>query len=282
MEIPTMQHQSSEALALTHPFATQEYKPPPHRVRIDFSNRRYRVHTVSSDVELAQVFQLRRDVFLAEYGGKNLALLNSRDEFDDSSDMLVISDLATATIVGAYRLLASPNTHRFYSETEFNLGAFRHAPGLKLELSRACIAPAYRNGAVISLLWKGLAEYASLIGADYLFGLSSIATINREAAGAMFADFSARGLVDLSFGITPLASATIEDLTYFAQRAAFDGRSGADAQDLVPSLLKTYIKAGAKLCSYPVIDHEFCCIDFLTVMRWQNLASPFARRFVSV
>ena len=251
----------------------------PRKVRVDFSVGRYTVRTIDTEAEFAQVLTLRRDVFLAEFAGKDLVFLNDCDSFDELSDVLAISEHETGRIVGAYRLIGSLYSDRYYTETEFALGDFADLPGVKLELSRACIAPDQRNGIVISLLWKGLAEYARLTGTDYLFGLSSVNTVRSEEAAAIFRHFDAKGLVDFRYGIAPLSGGKIEDLTEAVRGAVITEDQQQGGSLLVPSLLKSYIKAGARVCSYPVIDHEFRCIDFLTVLRWKDLATSYQRRF---
>lgn len=49
----------------------------------------------------------------------------------------------------------------FYSETEFDLTSYAELKKQSLELGRSCIAPAYRDGRTIQLLWEGIAGYSS-------------------------------------------------------------------------------------------------------------------------
>ena len=53
----------------------------------------------------------------------------------------------------------------------------------------------------------------------------------------------------------------------------------AEAESKIPSLLKSYIKAGAKISSYPAYDKDFNCIDFVTVLERKNLDSKLVRKF---
>jgi putative hemolysin len=52
-----------------------------------------------------------------------------------------------------------------------------------------------------------------------------------------------------------------------------------EAEEKIPSLLKSYIKAGAKVCSYPALDLDFNCIDFMTVLKRSELDQKLVKKF---
>lgn len=52
-----------------------------------------------------------------------------------------------------------------------------------------------------------------------------------------------------------------------------------EAEALMPSLLKSYLKLGAKVICEPAYDEEFDCIDFLTVLKRENLSNSLAEKF---
>ena len=52
-----------------------------------------------------------------------------------------------------------------------------------------------------------------------------------------------------------------------------------EAEEKIPSLLKSYIKAGAKVSSYPAYDEEFKCIDFATVMVRSEMDQKLVKKF---
>ena len=247
------------------------------KVAVDFTVRDYQVKTVESPSELKQILGLRRSVFHYEFARKWISFKSDFDSFDLVGDHLAIFDRKAGKVAGVYRLIPSSASRRFYSSTEFDLGTFLDTPGTKLELSRACINREYRNGIVIGLLWKGLAEYAKAAGADYLFGLSSINTVEELEIAGIHKWFETRGLISDEYGIAPKAPYRIDDFGkyYAAVPAPKD-----DAAAAVPSLFKTYLKAGAKVCSQPVIDRDFHCADWLTVLDMRGLASSFDRKFM--
>lgn len=255
------------------------------KVKVDFTARDYRVKTIETAEELKQVLRLRRSVFHYEFAKKWLSLKSDRDQFDDIADHLAIFDEKKGCIAGVYRLIPSNlgtlavRERGFYSNSEFDITRFLALPGNKLELSRACINREYRNGVVISLLWKGIAEYAKEADTDFLFGLSSMSTIDERQIARVSRYFQEKGLEDLSFGITPRCKYRIDGyddtLASVLREPSVD-----DVAQQVPPLVKTYIRAGARVCSQPVIDRDFNCADWLTVLDMKRLTGAYDRKYM--
>ncbi len=255
----------------------------PRRVALDFKVRDFRVKTIDSMAEFRQVLSLRRTVFHLEFAGKKVSFRSDKDEFDASADHLAIFDEKAGCLAGVYRMIPSHiggecQKASFYSNTEFTVGSFLSEPGAKVELSRACIRREYRNGVVIALLWKGIAEYVKAAGSDYLFGLSSINTTDVQNIARISNHFAALGLNDFAHGIVPQKAYRINGYDKVLARVMQEPL--VDARDLVPSLFKTYIKAGAKICSEPVLDQAFNCADWLTILDMRQLAAGYDRKFM--
>ncbi len=244
------------------------------KIAVDFKVRDFRVKTVENPDELKQVLALRRSVFHYEFAGKWLSLKSDQDLFDEHADHLAIFDEKAGVVAGVYRLISSASSRSFYSNTEFDISRFMAQPGVKLELSRACIGPSYRNGVVISLLWRGIADYAKKADVDFLFGLSSINTTDVKHIAAIHRHFAAAGLLNDEWALTPRAKYEIAN---FAAVLAVAETAAAAA---VPTLFKTYIKAGAKVCSQPVIDRDFNCADWLIALNMRELVKSYDRRFM--
>ncbi|MEK8145384.1 GNAT family N-acetyltransferase [Streptomyces sp. M10(2022)] len=96
------------------------------------------------------------------------------DDFDDLADHLIITDTTTDEVVGTYRLMPPGRAEVSYSETEFDLRGLHAVRSSMIEAGRACVHPDYRSGAVINLLWAGLARYTLLSGRRYLAGCASV------------------------------------------------------------------------------------------------------------
>ena len=247
------------------------------KIAVDFKVRDYRVKTVESPAELKQVLALRRSVFHYEFAGKWLSLRSDQDAFDVEADHLAIFDEKTGVVAGVYRLIASDFSRSFYSASEFDISHFIGLGGSKLELSRACINRDYRNGIVISLLWRGIAEYAKKAGTDHLFGLSSITTVDVKRIAEIHRYFVEKDLVQDEFGITPRDKYRIDQ---FELVFANTGSVAAASIEAMPPLFKTYIKAGAKICSQPVIDRDFNCADWLTVLDMRAVTAAYDKKYM--
>ena len=50
-------------------------------------------------------------------------------------------------------------------------------------------------------------------------------------------------------------------------------------EELVLPLLKSYLKAGSKICGEPALDRKFRCIDFLTVLDTELLNKSFEKKY---
>jgi len=250
------------------------------KIEVDFVARDYRVKTIDSVHELRQVLGLRRSVFHYEFARKWISLKSDKDDFDDVADHLAIFDQKAKKIAGVYRLISSSFGRRFYASSEFDIGGILALPGNKLELSRACINREYRNGVVISLLWKGIAEYARAAQIDFLFGLSSVNTVDPLEIARLTRYFRGKNLIADEVCAEPRAKYRIDGFERWLARAEAEPAEMGDASDRVPSLMKTYIKAGARLCSQPVIDRDFQCADFLTLLDMRKLSGAYGRRYM--
>src|SRR6478735_8773163 len=135
----------------------------------------YRVSLAVSQEDVRAAQRLRHQVFAGELGarldGPEPGL--DTDAFDAYCDHLLIRDKGTGEVVGTYRLLPPERAAvagRLYSEGEFDLSpldAIR--PGL-VEVGRSCVHPDHRDGAVIGLIWAGIARYMVEGGHEWLAG----------------------------------------------------------------------------------------------------------------
>jgi putative hemolysin len=246
------------------------------KVSFAFDKGNYTVKTVENWTELEQVLRLRHEVFHKEFMGKTLALGMDFDRFDSVGDHLVIVDRESGKIVGTYRLICSQFSKSFYSASEFGLDEFLQVPGVKLEMSRACIHKDFRDGVVISLLWRGLIQYVQAVKADYLFGLASIRTMDQNDVGSIYQYLNANGFLSKEFSITAVPSYTMPGGEALATAGSPD-----NGKALIPPLLNSYLRAGAKVCGLPALDESFECVDFLTVLRMKDISKLYDRRYTA-
>lgn len=187
----------------------------------------------------------------------------------------------TKEVVGTYRLNLSTHFETFYTNQEFSLGNFPNASANMLELGRACIEKNHRRGIVISLLWKGIAEYMNLSKAETLFGCSSVKVTEARESALIYTYLSNKDHLDLSYGAKPRASYSVPQLNiwleYFEKN--YNESLHEEAEALIPSLLKSYLKMGAKIIAEPALDEDFNCIDFLTLLNREDLTQVAEKKY---
>lgn len=243
----------------------------------------YILKTITEKSELIEALRLRYQVFYEEFIGveSTSPYALDVDSFDSTCDHLAIIDKKSAQLIGTYRLNCSRFNDNFYSATEFRLHRILEKPGVKVELGRACIKKDFRKGIVIALLWKGIAEYMKAVDAQLLFGCGSIKTESPREAALLTAYFRQRGLVS-DIHLSPPTSAykmpTI-DIWNESFKRPLSEEEVREAETLIPSLLKGYLKAGAMVCGEPAYDREFKCVDFLTLLDRSNLSDTHGKKF---
>lgn len=248
-------------------------------IQIQSENATYEIKTVNGPEELIQVLRLRFEVFFREFSTRKVRFSlfpYDVDRLDFICDHLVVKNKETGSIVACYRLLPSQLKEKFnyyYTESEFNLDEFLSLPGNKLELGRACVHKDYRNGEVISLLWKGLCEYARLANVRYMFGCSSI---NRK-------DFNS---LDSIMNYVGKKNAFIEDFNvsvkeeFLSKVSDLVGEQRSDEESSgIGSLMHMYLMAGAKMGKELAYDEEMDCLDMFTLVDFSQLPPSFRRRF---
>lgn len=242
----------------------------------------YILKTVSHSEELVQALKLRYEVFHLEMMGKQKKTQVDVDMFDFVCDHLIIVDKKSQKIIGTYRLNCSLFSSQFYSAEEFNLRKILEQPGAKLELGRACIHADHRRGIVISMLWRGIAEYMNATGSQILFGCASIKTESARSAALIYQYFKQQGRFKDDLLTPPTAAYSMENLDLWI--ASFKDRplteaEITEAESLIPALCRAYLKAGAYLGGEPAYDPAFHCIDFLTILPIENLNRTLWRKY---
>lgn len=268
------------------PLRQKWFQSPDHfqpKVHIDINKGAYSIKTVTTPSELKNALAIRKKVFHYEFAKKTFSFASDFDHFDNLGDHLAIVDNESGQIVGVYRILCSKFTDRFYSSSEYHIDQLLDQNGVKIELSRACIEKEHRNGQVLNLLWKGIAAYAQKTGAETLFGLSSVQSMDLDTIGQINSYFEENNLTDYSNEITPTAEFRIDDFESHASKffKKSNPASKEDIYDLIPPLFQLYLKAGAKVCSHPVIDTKMKCTDWFITLNFADMSPSFARRFLN-
>ncbi len=145
------------------------------------------VRLARSEAEVAAAQALRYQIFYEEMGARPTpamaAARRDMDAYDAICDHLLVVDHGLdgrPQVVGTYRLLRQQvaMAHKgFYSAAEYDLSPLlaNSTPASQLlELGRSCVAPAWRNNATITLLWRGIASYLQTHNIGHMFGCASL------------------------------------------------------------------------------------------------------------
>jgi putative hemolysin len=243
-----------------------------------FSDNRYIVKLAETLEEVDEAFKLRFEVFNLELNeglDSSYSTLRDEDQFDSQCNHLVVIEKFSGKIVGTYRLQTFEIARKgdgFYSETEFDIsGLGRSILKRSVELGKACISWAHRNGRVLMLLWKGIWQYLNIHQKRFLFGCCSMDSQDPLVGLLLFRRFEKEGRVHPHFRIMPKPGFTClyvqpKHVSYpFSQ----------------PSLMMgMYFRYNAFVCSYPAIDREFKTIDFLVMLDTNDLNEE-SRKFLN-
>ncbi|MGW6563976.1 GNAT family N-acetyltransferase [Streptomyces sp. NPDC054975] len=226
------------------------------------------------DVRAAQ--RLRHQVFAGEMGahldGPEPGL--DIDAFDAYCDHLLVREEATGEVVGTYRVLPPDRARiagRLYSESEFDLGRLGPIRDDLVEVGRSCVHPAHRNGAVIALIWAGLARYMTRTGHNWLAGCCSIPLADGGTlAAATWDRVKAKHLAPEEYWVTPHKLWTP------------DGIARPEGRVELPPLLRGYLRLGAWVCGAPAHDVDFGVADLYVLLSLRNTNPRYLRHFLSL
>lgn len=257
---------------LYHNSRINNFRP---KLRFQFEVGQFEVKTAQTPSELRKILGLRHKVFLEEGLGRTNTLQIDFDKFDLVADHILLINKISNEVIGTYRILSSDLVKSFYSSTEFTTESFLQMnSGLKLELGRACIHPAYRTGAAINLIWKGLGRYAALTSANYMFGCTSIKSPSKKMVFEML-NLLGPSYYESAFNIKPRLKYRFFKETQFIPK-------DFDPKDLIPPLLSSYVNAGAKVYGEPAYDRDFKCFDVFTCLNLKTLPEKYIRRYLEL
>ena len=202
------------------------------------------------------------------------------DQFDLVCEHLLVEEKANRQIVGTYRMQSGPAAAAnlgYYSEQEFSFAPYEPLRAGILELGRASIDREHRTPEVLTLLWRGIAQYATDMELRYLIGCSSINSQNPAEGWRMYRQLE-HYRVSPEFETEPTAAYACPTQLEGAHTQPPPGQQDLASRThvKVPKLLKTYLAIGARIGGPPAWDREFGTIDFLTLMDLKSI-SPSAR-----
>ncbi len=246
-----------------------------------------RLARTAAEVRRAQ--KLRYDVFYREMSAvADTALSFAQrdiDLFDAVCDHLLVVDHGAhqlrkaPAIVGTYRLLRQDIAERtggFYSAHEFDVGSLiARRPDLKfLELGRSCVQPPYRNKRTVELLWHGIWSYVLEHRIDVMIGCASLdgTDPDRLALPLSFLHHYARAPEGWRTG-------ALQERYVEMDRMPKDVVSPKAALQLLPPLIKGYVRLGAFVGDGAVIDRQFGTTDVLIILPVSEIRARYLAHF---
>jgi putative hemolysin len=239
---------------------------------------RYRIRLAEDRSDRLAACRLRFNVFNLEMGeglSSSYSTGLDRDRFDEVCDHLIVEDVdgnrEDGRVVGTYRMqsgLTAAAGFGYYSAQEFEFAPYDCIRDQVLELGRASIDREHRSSEVLTLLWRGIAQYARHYGLRYLIGCSSLNSTNPLAGWSLYQALGSQ-LVSSEYFTVPTAA--------YALPFSEDD-PGVPVK--LPKLLRTYLGVGARICGPPAWDRAFGTIDFLTLLDLEQITPAARSRFL--
>lgn len=235
----------------------------------------YSLLVAKDEAEIAAAQRLRYRVFAEEMGATlhSTAAGHDIDRFDVFCDHLVVRHEESREIVGTYRMLpprSATAAGGLYSQTEFDIDALDDLSGELVETGRSCVHPDHRTGAVVSLVWQGIARYMLLSGHRYLAGCASVPLADGGTyAAGVWDTLRAKHYAPDALRVRPLNPWQCRDIER-PDRA------------IVPPLLRGYLRLGAKVCGPPAHDPDFGVADFFVLLDLHEMDQRYLKHFLGV
>lgn len=232
------------------------------------------VSLAHDQTEIREAQRLRYKVFAEEMGAQLISKASGidQDEFDTVCDHLIVRDTHSGEVVGTYRILPPERAARiggYYSEQEFDFTRLAYLKPGMVEIGRSCVHSDYRGGAVITLLWSGLADYLRLRNYDYLIGCASVSMSDGgNMAASLYKKLKVEVLSPIEWRVVPRTGLPLDRLR-------------DDIPVLTPPLIKAYLRVGAYICGEPAWDAEFNCADFMMLLSVKDMNQHYARHFMN-
>jgi putative hemolysin len=233
----------------------------------------YSLLVAHDDAEVRAAQRLRHQVFAEEMGANlhSTAPGLDVDYFDQFCDHLVVRHDPTGEIVGCYRMLPPERAHeagRLYSDGEFDLSALAGIRGALVETGRSCVHPDHRTGAVVGLVWAGIARYMLLSGHEWLAGCASVPLHDGgELAAGVWDTVSRKNYAPDEYRVTPRLPWNV-------------AAAPRPTKATIPPLLRGYLRLGAWVCGEPALDEDFGVADFFVLLSMARVDQRYLRFFL--
>ena len=243
------------------------------------------VRLAATAAEVDAALALRYRIFFEEMGATPSADARlsgrDRDAFYAVADHLLVVDHEIGPgpegVVGTYRLIQQAGADAiggFYSAAEYDIGRITGLLGQLLELGRSCVDARYRGRAVMQLLWRGIAAYVFHFQIDLLFGCASLAGTDPDALATELTYLYGHHLAP------PALRVRARPERYVDMRRLDPGSiDPRRANQMLPPLIKGYLRIGAFVGDGAVVDQQFNTTDVAIVVRTDMITDKYFRHY---
>ena len=252
---------------------------------VDVRARDLWIRLAETPAEVAASQELRYRVFCEEMDAKpsrEMAVVRREfDSFDEFCDHLLVFDetkgQGAEAVVGSYRLMrrsAAARRGRFYSSDEYDISVLLSHPGEIMELGRSCVDRDHRSGAVMQLLWRGIAEYVFHHDVDVMFGCASLPGIEPEQLDEPLSYLWHRHLAP-----PELRPRAVAERYLAMDRLSPDSFDAQAAMRRLPPLIRGYLRLGGYVGDGAVIDRDFGTTDVCVVVKTDLVTEKYYRHY---
>lgn len=221
--------------------------------------------------EVLEAQRLRYKVFAEEMGATIPGDEFDQDRYDAFCDHLIVRESEANRVIGTYRILPPDRAEQcggYYSQSEFDLTRLLHLSDRMVEVGRSCVHRDFRDGATITQLWGGLAQYMQQHRHEYLIGCASITMADGgHIAASLYHKLHRIHGAPAEYHVFPHCPLPLHALN-----------QTLNVQP--PPLLKGYLRLGAYICGEPAWDPEFNTADLLILLPIARMNERYARHFL--
>lgn len=233
------------------------------------------IKLAESEKEYQEVYRLRYFDLILNYNKEHINQDEiDKDEYDEVCDHLIAIDKNIGEVVGTYRLIKGSHVKsigKYLTETEFDISRIKNAE--VLEVGRAVVKEEYRDGLVISMLWKGVIRYALFYNIDYMIGTASFHGVDP----LIYKD----SLSYLYYNYLQNEEERCEVLhTTYSKMDLVKDYDIEKAKKNMPPLIKGYLRLGARIGDGAYLDIPFNSIDVLIVLKIKDINPRYLKRYL--
>ncbi len=222
---------------------------------------RYEVRFARTAGEIRGAQALRyRTLYVENQGRVTADMLQSgreEDEWDPIAQHVIVLDRSKLErpVVGTLRLVskhALAPTQSFYTEHAYDISNLRARYSRILELSRFCIDKDGRSGAILMLIWKYTMQFIVAQRYELMLGCASFPGADIERHRCILTYLYRNNLAPAELQSRPVAGQSVP-----IRELLDDAGEWEEAKQAVPTLLRGYLKVGAKIADSAIIDPVF-------------------------